>query len=52
MQADYSQHFSHDQRKRFPRDEKLTPRLVWEQVRASIVLSPNGNALFDDTRNI
>ena len=47
--ADHSQHFSHDQLNRFLRDDKLTPRLVWEQVKDSIVLSPNGYVLFDDT---
>ena len=47
--ADHSQHFSHDQLNRFLRDDKLTPRLVWEQVKDSLVLSPNGYLLFDDT---
>jgi len=31
------------------RDDKLKPRLVWEQVKDSIVFSENGYLLFDDT---
>ena len=45
--ADHHQHFSHDQLNRFLSDEKLKPRLVWEQVKDSIVMSPNGYLLFD-----
>ena len=47
--ADHSQHFSHDQLNRFLRDDALTPRLIWEQVKDSIVLSADGYLLFDDT---
>lgn len=47
--ADHSQKFSHDQLNRFLRQEKLKPRLVWEQVKDSIELSENGYVLFDDT---
>lgn len=47
--ADHSQDYSHDQLNRYLRDDKLKPRLVWEQVKDSIVLSPNGYLLFDDT---
>lgn len=47
--ADHSQRFSHDQLNRFLRGEKLKPRLVWEQVKDSIVFSDNGYVLFDDT---
>ena len=48
--ADHSsQPFSHDQLNRFLRDDKLKPRLVWEQVKDSIVFSKNGYLLFDDT---
>jgi hypothetical protein len=47
--ADHSQHFTHDQLNRFLKDEKLTPRLVWEQTKEQIILSPNGYLLFDDT---
>ncbi|MGH9941260.1 MAG: IS701 family transposase, partial [Pyrinomonadaceae bacterium] len=47
--AFHSQQFSHDQLNRFLRDDKLTPRLVWEQVKDSLVASPNAYLLFDDT---
>lgn len=48
--ADHSsRQFSHDQLNRFLQADKLKPRLVWEQVKDSIVTSPNGYLLFDDT---
>ncbi len=34
---------------RLLRDDKLTPRLVWEQIRWQIITSPTGYVLFDDT---
>ncbi len=47
--ADHHQQFSHDQLNRFLRDDKLKPHLVWEQVKNSLVTSPIGYLLFDDT---
>jgi len=47
--AEHSFKFSHDQLNRFLRDDKLTPRLVWEQTRGQIIISPNGYLLFDDS---
>lgn len=47
--ADHSQKFSHDQLNRFLRNDNLKPRLVWDQVKDSIVFSENGYLLFDDT---
>ena len=47
--ADHSGQFSPDQLNRFLRQEKLKPRLVWEQVKDSIIKSENGYLLFDDT---
>ena len=47
--ADHSQHYSHDHLNRYLRGDKLTPRLLWEQVKDSIVTAPNGYLLFDDT---
>lgn len=47
--ADHSGDYSHDQLNRYLRDDKLKPRLIWEQVKDSMVLSPNGYRLFDDT---
>ena len=40
--ADHSQHYSHDRLNRYLRNDKLRPRLVWEQVKDSIVTSPDG----------
>ncbi len=47
--ADHSPCYSHDQLNRFLRQDQLTPRLVWEQVKDALVTSPNGYVLFDDT---
>jgi hypothetical protein len=47
--ADHSQHYSHDHLNRYLRGDKLTPRLLWEQVKDSIIASPDGYLLFDDT---
>ena len=47
--ADHSQKFSHDQLNRHLRDDKLTPRLVWEQAKEQLVTSPNAYLIFDDT---
>lgn len=47
--ADHSLKFSHDQLNRYLRDDKLTPRLVWEQTRRQLITSPHGYLIFDDT---
>jgi hypothetical protein len=47
--ADHSLKFSHDQLNRYLRDDKLTPRLVWEQTRGQLITSPSGYLIFDDT---
>ena len=47
--ADHSLKFSHDQLNRYLRDDKLTPRLVWEQTEGQIITSPNAYLIFDDT---
>lgn len=47
--GEHSQKFSHDQLNRLLRNDKLTPRLIWEQTRQQIVMSPNGYIVFDDT---
>jgi hypothetical protein len=47
--ADHSLKFSHDQLNRHLRDDKLTPRLVWEQAKEQLVTSPAGYLIFDDT---
>lgn len=40
---------THDHINRYLRGDKLTPALVWEQVKDDIVLSDNGYLIFDDT---
>jgi hypothetical protein len=47
--ADHSQQYSHDRLNRYLGGDKLTPRLLWEQVTSTIVTAPAGYLLFDDT---
>lgn len=47
--ADHSPGFSHDAVKRYLQQEKLTARMIWEQVRGQIVTSGGGYLAFDDT---
>jgi len=47
--ADHSAKFSHDQLNRHLRDEKMTPRLVWEQTKGQLIQSPHGFVIFDDS---
>jgi hypothetical protein len=47
--AEHSEQFSHDAVKRYLEGEKITPRLVWENVKGQVVTSPNGYLAFDDT---
>lgn len=46
--GDHSPDYSHDQMKRYLQTDRLPPRLVWENVRAQVVQSPNGVMIFDD----
>ena len=46
--ADHSEHFSHDAINRYLAGDYIPPRVVWENVRGQIVMSPNGLILFDD----
>lgn len=46
--AEHSEDYSHDQMNRFLRQDKITPRLVWENVAEDLVLSEQGYVLFDD----
>ena len=47
----YSAHhptgLSHDSINRYLRDDKLTPKLVWEKVKEDIVLDEDGYLIFD-----
>ena len=47
--ADHTETFSHDAVNRYLAGEKLTPRLVWENVKAQVIQSESGYLLFDDT---
>lgn len=47
--ADHHPHFSHDAVKRYLETDKLTARMVWEQVREHLIVSESGYLAFDDT---
>jgi hypothetical protein len=47
--AEHSEKFSHDQINRYLRGEKITPRLVWENVSNQVIQTENGYLIFDDT---
>lgn len=47
--ADHSEKYSHDQVNRYLGKEKITPRLVCQNVSSQVVQTPHGYLLFDDT---
>jgi hypothetical protein len=47
--ADHCEAFSHDAINRYLRGERITPRLIWDNVRGDIVPTAAGYLLFDDT---
>src|SRR5258708_1372904 len=47
--ADHGPGFSHDAVKRYLEEDKLTARLVWENVGSQVVRSEQGYLAFDDT---
>jgi len=47
--ADHLPSFSHDTINRYLRGEKLSPRLLWEQVQPTLKVDPEGQVVFDDT---
>ena len=47
--AEHTERFSHDAANRYLKGEKITPRLVWENVRAQVKPSAKGYLVFDDT---
>lgn len=47
--ADHLQDFSHDTINRYLLGEKLTPRLLWEQVFPLLSVHPDAYLIFDDT---
>jgi hypothetical protein len=47
--ADHTTAFSHDKLNRYLAGDKITPRLVWENVKEQVVQCVNGYIVFDDT---
>lgn len=47
--ADHAPQWSHDRINRYLREEELTPRLLWDNVREVITAGSGGYLLFDDT---
>ena len=47
--AEHSRRFSHDLANRYLAGERITPRLLWENVRDQVVPSEAGYVVFDDT---
>jgi hypothetical protein len=47
--ADHSEKFSHDTINRYLRGERITPRLVWDNVEGQVIRTPYGYIVFDDT---
>ncbi len=47
--ADHGEQCSHDAINRYLRGERMTPRVVWDNVRGHLVPTPRGYVVFDDT---
>jgi hypothetical protein len=47
--AAHTTQFSHDAINRYLRDERITPRVVWETVAEQVTSTPGGYVIFDDT---
>ena len=47
--ADHTDKFSHDTINRYLAGEKITPHLVWENVKGQVKQTPKGYIVFDDT---
>ncbi|MEY2913434.1 MAG: hypothetical protein RLZZ184_2743 [Cyanobacteriota bacterium] len=47
--AEHLDNISHDQINYFLKNEKLTPRLLWDNVKDIIVPDENAYIIFDDT---
>jgi hypothetical protein len=47
--ADHCERLSHDAVNRYLRGERITPRLVWDNVRSQVVVTERGYVVFDDT---
>jgi hypothetical protein len=47
--ADHTDQFSHDALTRYLAGDRITPRLVWENVQAQLIATPAAYLVFDDT---
>ena len=47
--AEHTEAFGHDMINRYLAGDKITPRLVWENVKGQVVQNANGYIVFDDT---
>ncbi|HYQ91819.1 MAG TPA: hypothetical protein VES89_07015 [Candidatus Competibacteraceae bacterium] len=47
--AAHTAQVSHDAIHRYLRGERITPRLVWDNVRGHLVPTPQGDVVFEDT---
>ena len=47
--AEHIEEVTHDAVNRYLREDKLTPKLIWEHVREHINYSNNGFIVFDDS---
>ncbi len=47
--ANHCERFSHDRINRYLRGERITPRLLWDNVRSQLVVTARGYVIFDDT---
>src|SRR5690242_16611819 len=47
--AEHTERFSHDAVNRYLRGDKLTARLLWENVREQVIVTEQGYLVFDDT---
>jgi hypothetical protein len=47
--AHHCEQCSHDARNRYLRGEQISPRLIWDNGRAHVVVRERGYVVFDDT---
>ena len=47
--ADHVNNFSHDAINRYLKNDKISARIIWEHVEGSIIQSPRGCIVFDDS---
>ena len=47
--ADHTEQFTHDAINRYLASDRVTPRLVWDNVKSKLVQTQKGFLIFDDT---